>query len=535
MSDTVRVFSKGTSSLRLRRMRRRKAIFYAIVGLLFVTVLLFFWTTRNSFSLEDFATDEAQVCAYATHLAELRAILNEHAQTALAAGVPIFTDMNHLDRKTFVSPEWVLNNVLAEQIYVSADAPWDKNWLIITEVSRFGRVMLWLLPYFARTNEDYAGGLHIRFLTDNRWYYTLRGRLLFLSPDRDRLIRTLTGRGVNISGDTGKNDGNRPRRMVTDEFPVAVVARALKVTPDISFDLSARIQYTEDAIRARLTFTVNDTTAEKWHEVLESIQPTTLHYPPDGVFRLSFHAGVPLRRLYQMLVATVPDETQGNTAATEANALSLASFWSNFGPTGTAFSTLLEQLWNTARGEVFFLWRGMDSGAPVPVPQCAAGWDADPDLVQEIFSTSVAAGAAADSAAESTKNNPTLVSLPILGEDALQPTLGHRHGLGVVLASHRGLAESLCAEHEAPGAIPQTGNLYVQIRPQQVCEALEDTLRQLAALGLIRGHTEKTFLETWDKIKRLAQHYPEYAMLGWVEYPSIVTDVRLVFRKNAGE
>jgi hypothetical protein len=68
-----------------------------------------------------------------------------------------------------------------------------------------------------------------------------------------------------------------------------------------------------------------------------------------------------------------------------------------------------------------------------------------------------------------------------------------------------------------------------------VCEALEDTLRQLAALGLIRGHTEKTFLETWDKIKRLAQHYPEYAMLGWVEYPSIVTDVRLVFRKNAGE
>lgn len=40
--------------------------------------------------------------------------------------------------------------------------------------------------------DDEAGGLHLRYLPDARLYYAVRGRILIVTPSRDRLVESLT-------------------------------------------------------------------------------------------------------------------------------------------------------------------------------------------------------------------------------------------------------------------------------------------------------------------------------------------------------
>jgi hypothetical protein len=334
-------------------------------------------------------------------------------------------------------------------------------------------------------------------------YYAVRGRLLLVSPSRTALIRSLT---------LTKQD-----RLQEDEFSELDQAGnedirgTIVLADDQSFgsmleSVAFAVRIDGDAAHAKCRGALRPDAARRFSSLLNGTRPATLEAPPTGMIALSANFGKPVKEVWS-----------GLGDATGVAWLSDAQ-WQTWEegvpgePPGVAqfITTLLGAQGPGIRLTV----TDVDVNEFLPIPILVGTADGDTKAITQLFE-------AIPPPPDSVKPWETyprfdadkrVAYMPLVGGPSLELAATVNRDT-ILFGSSRAALETELLGKPAAESLPEPGNLYVQIQPAPLVDALVESGRLLVEIDGLRGFTGDSF---------------EVAAAEWTASATLVNDITAV-------
>lgn len=501
MSETLRSYTGKGKTFR-QQWRPRKGLgpgFRLFLAAALLLVIYVLWTTRDARHMEEFIPAGQRLQLVASEVLEKR---DKMAASRIWEALPEAVDTEgvlKLLNQELSLPEWIVNNLIGAQCHFSGNELQGlDDALFVTRMTPVGTLLERLQFLFPGIESDKAGGLHVRKLVGAGLYYAVRGRILIASPSRRALINALTlaeeeqsepGAVAAALAAAGSEDVSGTIRLDGDE--------ALgQVFHSISF--AVQLEPDRGSLKFRGAF------RPEWERRLSAVMdkppPQRLARPLDGPVMISIDAGLTVKELWAMLGEVFTDLPISEMQWLE---------WEEAGEEGTA-ARVLTALLGPAGPAMRATWRGMDLNEMVPVPELLVLLEDDGNTLSramEILPQPPQGPAFIDPYpyydAETNR-----VSVPTIGGPSMETTLG-RMGSALLVSSSRSAAEAYLSAPSETVYLPDTGNIYVCIKPMACVDAVAGTGALLAENGLLKGHSPQSFerkvLEWQEKAARIRE------------------------------
>lgn len=525
MSEVVRNYTGQAGSRKVRRAGRARGRVRAFVFAAAALTGLVLWLTRDSYSVVECMPGGARYTLVITDPMNSRArITDSLIWSAWPAGDLQAQIRQMLTPKTGF-PQWVLNNLVTEHLYVLGnDLDAFSDVLVVTKMSRIGCLLERLHRVVPGISNEYAGGLRLRALDDPRVYYAVRGRVLVLSPSRDKLIHALTlAEGASFDEAVFEDltlAGSEDIRGTIQLVPEDPAGASIE-----SLAFALRVGELEG--HARVLAIVRDSAQDRLGPLLNGVSPRTLQAPVPGPVEISVDFAKPVRDVWASL---------GH--AFEVPWLS-AERWQSWEapeePAPRSFAQIITELLGPLGPGIRLTCRGFDLNEMLPVPELVCTVDAD-------------ARAIADSMAVVPPPPPDIqpwdtyprydpesrtLRLPMIGGPSIEPTAGV-YGGNLLISSSRTAAEQVLAEPPNPEALPGAGNLYVRVKPGDLVEDIVGALRLFAEEGLLRGYSAETFEQDAARWMQSCARIHELTALCSVQGDTLDLELKVVCRPTSG-
>ncbi|MCP4644991.1 MAG: hypothetical protein GY851_31405 [bacterium] len=541
MSEAVRSYSANAGPT--RKGRKGCLRVRSLLALVLLVVIGYgFWTTRDTHPAARLVpTGQKYLVAFTDLLNTRQRMAESSVWDAVPEGTALAAVPKALGQELELPaglpggvPEWILNNLFHEGLYLTGnDLDAFSDALVVTKMSRVGKLLEWIHAFVPGIETDHAGGLDLRHIQDPDVYYAVRGRVLVLSRSRDALVRSLT-----LTSETA----------IAEETLLATVSGAGRedVRGTFALDkddpLGTCFQHVGFAIRldaseARATCRVvlHPACQERWRALLNGATSGPLMAPPPGMVSISANFGKPVeacwaaigegltnsrRDVWPDMPETVPaifseDQWREWQAVEEGVELGLGSFLTNIvGPLGPGFRVS---------------WCAVDLNEMMPMPELAGTFDGNPDALDVFREALPPIPEDAPRWASFPRFEPELntVTLPMIGGPALEPTAAP-YGSGILVSTSSRLAAALMESGGVAGQLPEAGNLHIAVRPYPCVESVVEAGRLLVDQGVMRGHTPKTYAAMTDRWLVQAGAVEEASLHAAVDGGDIALDVRVV-------
>ncbi len=504
MTDAVRSYG-GRKNLGARGVRRRRGrLRWGILAILFAAFLGGCWLTRDTYPSARLLPADQQ---YLVRVTDLAGQWREPDALPFGGMLPAGADFVAGPERVIEQlglPQWNLNNLIGRHAYFTGnDLKTLRDALFVTKMTRTGVLIERFRRLGPNVTHDAAGGLDLHKAQQAGLYYAVRGRVLVASASRDALIKSLTT----------PDDACVGEEALARAFPESGAGDALgKVQFAEGFPLDGALSSVRFALRmdgqeARLKCraTLHPRWAERLNGLLAGATPQELLEPLPGVLRVSANTGKHVREVWTCLGAAFVSELFSEKQW---------SAWESGEEVGLSQS--LTRLVGKLGPGLRLSWCGVDLNEMAPVPEIVCTVDASGVDLDTAFET--LAGGTGDGAVVYDAEKRVL-HMPTVGGPSVEPT-AVRCGAGLLLSSSRQVAERTLADGPAARALPEPGNLYVQVDVEGCLEKVVAAGRLLAENHLLRGHTPESF-------ERQAE--------AWQERTAKMKDVSALFSHEQGE
>lgn len=493
MSDAIRNYTgtelaargrrKAAAQTHRRRGRGRGCLLFFLILLLIAGILV--WITWDNYDIERLLPARTN-CHIVVHDP-----LNKRARLAESRIWTVFPESWGLGRvpeilkQDFGMPPWVLNNVFPDTCHILAsDLKTFSDPLLVTRMTFVGSFLEHFSRFLSSVEADPAGGLDLRRIPEAGLYYAVRGRILLVSRSRDALIHALALRPEDAIGresieriteESGSEDLCGTVTFKPDDFLGGVFKRGA---------FALRLDAASGAFKCHAVLAPE--MQEKFDVLVGGLKPRPLQIPPEGLIEISMDLGKPVQELWtatgkvldkseaaDQLWNTWVAPRQGAETALPNAALSLLA------PLGPGVRLSL---------------RGIDLNEMFPMPELVATFDCDPPTVEKTFETLPQPPPEAmpwDSFLRYDSEKKQL-TLPLIGGPSIQPTAVFT-GNNLLVSSSRTVAETLLAGAAAPLPLPDSGNLWIRVKPRACIQSMNDVVALLAESKLLNDASVKSF------------------------------------------
>jgi hypothetical protein len=418
-------------------------------------------------------------------------------------------------------PEWVLNNLVRDHLYISGnDFEGFGDAIYLTRMTATGS----LVGRFARLvpgiTRDRAGGLNLCEVDGSDVWFAVRGRTLIVSRDRSQLIRALTLRPKD--------------RIPRDELASLVQTGGEDVRGLLVMDetgpgggavrhVGFAMIFDENGASAKCRAVLNDEWQTKLAPIVSGVSPRTLTAPPPGLIELSLDVDKPFETVW--------------TALGDAFDLSFMSSeqWTAWAQGETGVAKAITGLAGPQGPGIRMSLHGIDVNEIFPMPEVVALLDADTEKVGTAFALTPAPPEDAmpwDSYARYSEETG-LLTVPMIGGPSLEPTAAVENNQ-LLISSSRTVAESLLEAGLPHEGLPRQGNLYVNLQPEACVDAWADAGAVIAEYGLLRDHTPATFEASLAEWRRVAEQFQSITAFVAVNDGALTAELLLSSKVNGG-
>lgn len=525
MSKTLPRYTGSVSLKHRRRVRRHTRVAPVLLVFLVAVAAYIAWTTRDSHPLHEFIPAGQRFGIVFTDAIGRRAALAESRVWRAMPDKMGFAAIPEVLGRDFGMPEWVVNNLVPEQSYVTGnDLKRFRDTLFLSKMTRVGRLLEDLARWGPWTQGDYAGGLKLREWIRDDLYYAVRGRALIVSPSRDAIIRALTLREEDAIGAeafaarmAGPDAGDLWGSVaLAPDDPFGKVFRSAR--------LGLRIGVRDVYLKCRATLT--PVWQARLSPLLEGASPQPLATPLEGMLAISANFGKSLEGVHHGVSMALPwpappeNQRREPEQVLKATAPELAQMLTTLlGPSGPGFR---------------LSWQGVDLNEIIPVPEIvgvfqtsdvdiAAMFEAFPPLPQDVHPWEPVP-----------RYDPEtkLVSLPLLSGPSFEPTFAS-YGGELLASNSRTVVEAFRARSATRNdTLPQPGNLFVKLYPLPCVQTVVEVGHMLAEVDMLGGFTRDSFEETAAAWLDQAGRIEEFSLLASWDGAAIVAEVTLRCRDS---
>lgn len=500
MSEVVRNYTWGGNPSRRRRdlRRRGKGLAKFMLPLMLVLLALALWLTRDNYDRESFIPADASVEIYVHDVVEK---VSEKLSSRVFTLVPESTGARRIIdalKEELPAPEWLLNNLSDDvcHIYGTGFESMDEM-VVTTHMTRIGGIAERLMRLSSSGQEDFAGGLNLRYVPDAGVYYAVRGRTLLFSLSRERLIRALTLHPEETLTADQFNEGIRKAAGADIFCSVDATAWSLEAKPFERLDIAFRIE--PDAARVSVQGNLSPAFIEQYAPFLKNLMPRKLPAPFDSMVAISADFGVPFVEMLVKLGNGFP------AVASFAEFLTVSSDETVMASTVEDAQTLFKEALSLAGARTRIGWFGMESYEMLPAPLLAATFESGTDGVLALFER-IVPSTTVNSDVDLTlrlDEEHLMAYTPIIGGASFEPTVASYAG-GLLFSTSATLARELVESTQLVQTYSEEGNLYIELRPQPVATACYDAAHELALSGLLRDYNEQTLQEAAKPVLAVA-------------------------------
>ena len=480
MSETLRTYSAPITG---RRRSHSFARFWGRIILIGVLIIIAwgFWSTRDTYTMERF------IPADQVYQAFTRDGLDTYARLAASDIWPLLpknanpTDWLAHWTSSLGLPKWTLSNLVYGRCHLSGnelDSPSDL--LFLTRMSRVGATIEKFHSFLGTIDDDPAGGLDLRRLTESNLYYAVRGRILLASPSRQALILALTLRPEDsVSAKQLENDFE----SLTDEDLFARINFLDTSNPDNVLE-TLETSLWIDELRLTTHAVPHATAYAPFATLLENARPQVITEPLDGWLSIAGDFGKQIHEVW----ADIDQALQPMSPLT-----ALTNALDELPEDGVdGIKQMVDTLTPHLETGWQITWNGIDTEAIVPVPQLVATLDANTTALQEQLEGLPPQEASAFTVPRYDAQERRY-HLPLFGDPEIEPIAVH-YGSTLLLSTSGTLAETIRDQAPRQDALPKPGNLYLYLDPKPALDAILDTADLLEKNALLSNDMQ-TYLQ----------------------------------------
>ena len=159
---------------------------------------------------------------------------------------------------------------------------------------------------FYGVEDDFAGGLALRYIPEMGAYYAVRGRVLVVSPSRDAVIRavTLEQETAMPEGDLERGLGESGTADVYGHFTLDAGDPA----GDVFESVRVLLRFEPDGMRAALTGNLAPPWEARLTGLLSGATPAPLKSAPSGMVQISANFGVSAKDVFRGIARSLEME-----------------------------------------------------------------------------------------------------------------------------------------------------------------------------------------------------------------------------------
>ncbi len=485
MSETLRVYSEIN---RRRRKRRSSFIKFLLQIFLLVIILLvgwWLWLSRDLYPVEKFIPTSPNFQVFSPQLMQNHNILAQSALWALVEPSSSAYEVKKLLSDQQKIPLWVFKHLIYDFFYLSAnDLETFEDYLLIVRLSRIGCMLEKIFSWSSIVESDWAGGLNLKYLPQQKVYYARKGRILLLSPSRETLIQSITKKEADNSGAVLTTELIENQGHYLAWGTVKPTWKDLqRFIPQISFHLA--ITPTQLGIKCETE--INPDTETLWSILLTEIVSGPLQEPPDTLLSCSIDTGVPLKTWIHAF-ETIPGT---NDVLAPINPMELS-----FTDWIKTFSPLLNNQFYIAF-DTFYT----DEIVPF-IPKYCVIAKTQPNIcenaIQTILNPSIIVLGEKNKAIPS--SNPDEFIVPLMGSSQVDLHIQCSNDQ-LVFANNNELKDSL-VEHIKSGKIGSEGNysFIIKFKPDMCITEINNVISVLKESNILRFHNPEEINNIFNKI-----------------------------------
>lgn len=524
MSETVRSYTRVSPRTYRPPGRSRSGKWILLIVVIALIVGGLAWLTRDSQPIANFFPRDQRLGAVINNPIECRSrIVASPLWSALPDDARL-ANLPELLMQNFGMPEWVLNNLVRERIYVAAnDLDTFSDVVCLSRMTRLGALFERTFSLIGWVDYDSSGGLALRHLPDEEIYYAVRGRVLVASPSRDTLIEALTlPAEAAITEDDLQALGQHGPEDVQGIYVLDAESLLGRNFAHVGF----AVKVVADETRLDLRAVPHENAPRLFRELIADASPRDLAEPPPGLAALSLDFGRPAADVWKAALAAAGQSGwpgQIDDMMMEAEVRNWADV-----------RDLLVNLTGSQGPGVRVALAGIETDEFVPLPELAFTFDADRNSVMELLAVASQPSPGDEGWAMWPRYDAAIQRLyiPMAGGPALEPTAGV-YGDGLLLASSRRVGDDLLGRAYERRPTTKPGNLYLRLNPQAFVEQCVEAGRLLAEDGLLRGYSTETFDDQAARWQRAAAAVESTWGIARAESGTVTAEIHVVSRSGS--
>ncbi len=524
MSETVRSYTRVSPRTYRSPGRSRGGKWIVLLFLIAIIGGFLAWFTRDSHPIAHFFPRGQRLGAVINNPIECRdRIVASPLWSALPEDARL-AQLPELLMQNFGMPEWVLNNLVRERIYVTANDLDDFSDVIcISRMTRLGALFERSFRLVGWVDYDSSGGLALRRLPEEGIYYAVRGRVLVASPSRDTLIEALTLPEASAITETDLAALGQPG---PEDVQGIYVLDTESLMGRNFAHVGFAVKVVADETRLDLRAVPHDGAPRLFRELINDASPRELAEPPPGLAALSLDFGRPASAVWKAALAAAGQggwPSQIDDMMTEAE----VSNWE-------AVRDLLVNLTGDQGPGVRVALAGIETDEFIPMPELAFTFDADRGEIAKRLADVSTLAPVGETWAMWPRYEAAIQRLyiPMAGGPALEPTAG-LYGNGLLVATSRRVGDDLLGRAYERRPAKKTGNLYLRLNPQAFVEQCVEAGRLLAEDGLLRGYNTETFDDRAARWQRAAAAVESTWGIARAESGTVTAEIHVVSRSGS--
>ncbi len=486
MSETVRVFNEfGT-----RRYKRRGG-FYKFLFKIFVLAIIvfsfwFLWTTRDLYPVERFIPSSPAFEIFSPQLMQnYQNIIQFPLWNLVESSSSVYEIKKMLSDEQKI-PLWIIKHLIYDFFYFSInDIHSFNNVLLIIRLSRIGCVIENFYSWTQPVEIDWAGGLNLKYIPEQKLYYSRKGRVLLLSTNRETLIQALTQEGNKrsqtiLAKELLKNQGKH--------LAWGTLTPSHERFQELISSVHFYIGLTQNQLGLRCETQINPDPETPWSILLTEIVSASLREPADALFSISLDTGVPIKTWLRAF-EVIPQASIALPSSTTSE-LPFEEWIKSFAPlVDNQFYIAIDTLYK-------------DEIIPFIPRYCVIAKNRPnmcENIIRTIIEPTIIILGERNKALSVSNSNEYIV--PLIGSS--QTDLHIQCTDEFILFSNNSELQSRTVEYIKNKPLSSEGNysLILQMKPEKIVEEINDATAVLTDSNILQFHDPKKINDLFNKIK----------------------------------
>ncbi len=303
MSETLRVYREFTMHRKKHNRGFLKFLFKIFILAIILLSICFFWITRDLYPVEQFIPTSSVFQIFSPQLMQNYHTIVQSPLWELAEPSSTIYEIKKLLSDQQKVPLWIIKHLIYDSFYFSvSDLKTFKDALLIARLSRIGCIIEQIYSWTQPVETDWAGGINLRFIPKQKIYYSRKGRILLLSPNRDTLVQTITQKNNKKNQTVLASEllKNQEKHLAWGTFtPQHKEFQGL--VSQIHFYLALK----QNQIGLKCETQIIPDTETPWTILLTDIVSKPIQEPIDTLLSCSIDTGVPIKT-WLRAIETIP-------------------------------------------------------------------------------------------------------------------------------------------------------------------------------------------------------------------------------------